>query len=97
MPLTGKQKNLLRSLAHHCKVSVTVGAAGLSDNVLQEIDSAMQHHELLKVKLPASSRDERRNLVMQICDLSRTDLVQLIGRTCVIYRAGDEPIIKLPQ
>lgn len=97
MPLTGKQKHFLRGLAHHCKVSVTVGAAGLSNSVLQEIDSALQHHELLKVKLPLSSRDERRNLAMQICDRSRTDLVQLIGRMCVIYRAGDEPIIKLPQ
>jgi RNA-binding protein len=97
MPLTGKQKHFLRNLAHHCKVSVTVGTAGLSNNVLQEIDSALQHHELLKVKLPVSSRDERRNLAMQICDQSRTELVQLIGRICVIYRAGDEPIIKLPQ
>lgn len=97
MPLTGKQKHFLRSLAHHSRVSVTVGAAGLSNSVLQEIDTALQHHELLKIKLPASSRAERRNLAMQICDRSRTDMVQLIGRICVIYRAGDEPTIKLPS
>jgi RNA-binding protein len=97
MSLTGKQKYFLRSLAHHCKVSVTVGAAGLSDNVIQEIASALQHHELLKVKLQVSDRDERWKLAMKICDQSHTDLVQLIGRICVIYRAGDEPNIELPQ
>ncbi len=97
MALSGKQKHFLRGLAHHCKVSVTVGAAGLTSNVLQEIDTALQHHELLKVKLPVSSRDERRSMATQICNRTRTDLVQLIGRMCVIYRAGEEPVIKLPQ
>lgn len=97
MALTGKQKHFLRSLAHHSKVSVTLGAAGLSNSVLREIDTALHHHELVKIKLPPSSRTERRNLAIQICDLSCTEMVQLIGRICVVYRPGDEPTIKLPS
>jgi len=97
MSLTGKQKHFLRSLAHHRKPSVTVGAGGLGESVLQEINFAFQHRELLKIKLPAAGRIERQHLVQQICTRSHAEMVQLIGRICLIYRPHDEPVIQLPD
>ncbi len=96
MLLTKKQKHYLRGLAHHRKPSVTVGAAGLSNNVIQEIEHGLQHHELLKVKLPMSNRAARQEMAGTICDLTAAELVQLIGRTCVVYRAASEPGIVFP-
>lgn len=97
MSLTGKQKHFLRSLAHHRKPNVAVGAGGLSDSVLQEINIALQHHELLKIKLPTADRIERKQLVQQICATSQADMVQLIGRICLIYRSQVDPVIRLPE
>lgn len=97
MSLTGDQKHFLRGLAHHRRPSVTVGTSGLAENVLQEIRQALQHHELLKIKLPAGRRDQRQQLAQKICVDTGSELVQIIGRMCVIYRRGDDPVLALPN
>ncbi len=96
MPLTPKQKHFLRGLAHHQRPSVIVGSAGLSRNVVQEIEQSLQHRELLKVKLPVLNRTARLEVANKICDLAAAELVQVIGRTCVVYRAAPEAQIELP-
>ena len=97
MSLTGDQKHFLRGLAHHRKPSVTVGASGLAENVVQEIRHALHHHELLKIKLPASRRDQRRRLAERICEDTGAELVQIVGRMCIIYRRGEDPGLALPD
>jgi len=94
--LTSNQRRYLRSLAHHRKPVVTVGASGVTDAVLAEIDQALNHHELLKVKLPAASAADRRGVVEQVCAATEAQWVQTIGRVGVIYRPAPEPAIKLP-
>lgn len=94
--LTGNQKHYLRGLAHHRKPVVTVGAGGLTEAVLAEIDDALAHHELVKVKLPAADSERKRALVDQVCSASGASWVQTIGRVGVFYRPADEPRITLP-
>ena len=96
MNISGKQKRYLRGLSHDRKPVVTVGGKGVSDGVAAEIEAALAHHELLKIKLPALPRQERDRLLSAICDASGAELVQTIGRVGVIYRASDPPGIKLP-
>ena len=83
MLLSGKQKHYLRGLAHNRKPVVTVGAAGVNGAVIGEVDQALDHHELLKIKLPAVDREQRQDLLQR-------------GRTGTIYRPGTTPKIKLP-
>ncbi|MBX2867709.1 MAG: ribosome assembly RNA-binding protein YhbY [Acidiferrobacterales bacterium] len=94
--LTLKQKKHLKGLAHNLKPVVTVGQKGLQTTVLDEIDRALAHHELIKIKLPAGERDARAALLDSICSQSRAELVTLIGRSGVIYRNSDENNITLP-
>ena len=63
LTLTGKQRRHLRGLAHDRKPVVTIGSRGLSDRVVTEIEDALHHHELLKIKLPALPGQERRALL----------------------------------
>lgn len=95
--LTGSQKRYLRGLAHHRKPIVTIGANGLSEAVVAEIDQALAHHELLKVRLPAADASTKRSLVDEICTATRSQWVQTIGRVGVIYRRADEPKIAVPE
>jgi RNA-binding protein len=95
--LTGSQKHYLRGLAHHRKPVVTIGANGLTEAVLSEIDEALAHHELIKVKLPAAGSDRKRAILDEICRATRAMPVQAIGRVGVLYRPSDEPVIKLPD
>ena len=86
MTLSKKQKLAFKSQGHHLKVVVTVGAAGLTDGVMAELELSLNHHELMKIKVAADDRDERRSLIQEICSRLDAELIQSIGHTAVIYR-----------
>ena len=94
--LTGAQKHYLRGLAHHRKPVVTIGANGVTGAVLAEVDEALAHHELIKVKLPAVEAGRKREIVDEVCGATRAQRVQTIGRIGVIYRPAEDPKIVLP-
>jgi RNA-binding protein len=79
------QKKSLKAQAHALNPVVIVGQAGLSDAVLNEIGVALDAHELIKVKLRAE-REERREMMEQICAQMQAELVQSIGQIAVLYR-----------
>jgi len=81
-----QQKRKLRSLAHALKPVVTVGGAGLTAAVLNEIELSLEHHELLKIKLSCGDKAARINVRKQICTESGGHLIQEIGAVIVIYR-----------
>lgn len=97
MPLTGKQRQYLRGLAHHQKPVVLIGNAGLSDAVINEIDLALATHELLKIKLPGEDKEARQSMIEMVCDKTAAEFVQSIGRIVVIYRPSEKSRILLPR
>ena len=98
MKLTNNQKKHLRSLAHGLRPILMVGRHGLSDAVLAELESTMNKHELLKIKVRANDREEKQQIVEKILKFSQAALVQVIGGVLVIYRPFDEsPSIILPR
>lgn len=96
MALSGKQKNYLRGIAHSLNPIVTIGAKGLTDAVMNEVELALDQHELVKVKLPGGDKQEKASLLALITAQSNSEPVQLIGRVGVIYRQNDEPRLTLP-
>lgn len=97
MKLSNTQRRYLRGLAHPLKPVVTIGGKGLSDAVMAEIETALEHHELLKLKLPAVERAERQQMLDEICAVGKAVCVQSIGRVGVIYRPAKNPKIPLPK
>ena len=73
-----------------------LSAAGLTAAVLQAIDAALAHHELIKVKLHSGDRWQRRTLAADICSHTGSECVQHIGRIAVLYRRARQPAIRLP-
>jgi len=66
MNLTGKQKNYLRGIAHSMNPVVMIGAKGVTEAVLSEIELALDQHELIKIKLPSNSKAEKAAAIAQI-------------------------------
>lgn len=95
MSLSGKQKNQLRGLAHKLKPIVAIGSAGYSQSIRNELDLALAHHELLKLKLPALTKKDRDELVEKICSETSAEFVQAIGHIVVLYRPAEETKITL--
>jgi len=97
MNLSESNKKFLRGLGHQLKPVVTVGDAGLSNSVMQEFDSTISHHELIKVRVRAGSRESRDTLIDELCRTGASNLVQRIGNVALIFRANpDKPRIVLP-
>jgi len=97
MPLNEKQKRHLRGLLHQRKPVVMIGGAGLTENVMLEIDNALAHHELVKIKVNADDRAARQAMIDQICKQTHSELVQTIGHTASFYRQAEKPVLVLPK
>ena len=98
MAITNKQQKFLRTLAHDRKPVIWLGQNGLTDNSLAEIETALNHHELIKIKLRVESREIRDRLIMEICNSTGAENVQKIGNIVAIYRQNKtQPGIILPS
>lgn len=97
MNLSTKQKQYLKGLAHNLKPVVLMGANGLTEAVLAEIDLALDSHELIKVKIASEDRDTKNLIADAIVRETKTAKVQVIGKTLIIYRPSEEQKIKLPR
>jgi RNA-binding protein len=86
MKLSSQQIRQLKKLAHGLKPVVLVGQHGLGDNVIDEIDNALDAHELIKVKLAGSDSQTRNRLSREIGDRLHSNLIQMIGRVAIFYR-----------
>ncbi len=86
MPLSPQQKKSLKQQAHHLKPIVRIGSAGLSEAVVAELEVALSHHELLKIKVGEGERDERQAIIETVCKNLKAELVQRVGYTATIYR-----------
>ena len=98
MALSESQRKYLRGLGHGLKPVVMVGDAGLRESVSAEFESALQHHELIKVRVKVGDREERDRIIMSLCDAANAELVQRIGNMALLYRENPEKKrIRLPR
>ena len=60
MALTQQNIRQLRGLAHKLKPVIILGKAGFSESVLSELELALTHHELVKIKLNEADKKRQR-------------------------------------
>ena len=97
MSLNKKQIQHLKGVAHPLKPVVLLGNNGLTEAVVAEIDYALNHHELIKVKIPTDDKENKALIVDAICRETKSTQVQVIGKTLVIYRESAEKKIRIPK
>ncbi|GAB3388847.1 ribosome assembly RNA-binding protein YhbY [Lysobacter fragariae] len=96
--LTSAQTRFLRGQAHDLKAMLQVGGKGITDALVAEVDLALEHHELIKIKVAAEDREARDAMIDQIAERAEAALVQRIGHTAVLYRPSkDKRHIVLPR
>ena len=97
MPLSQTQCKHLRRLGHSLKPVVSVGGSGLTDNLLAELENALNHHELIKVRVRAGDRDRRDALLDGLINQSKATLLQRIGNVALLYREAEKQKVSLPK
>ena len=98
MSLSNNQIRHLRGLAHALKPVVMVGQHGLKDSIIAEVETALDVHELIKLKINVGDRDARDEIIRKIIDQAGAELVQRIGNTAVLFRRNPKaPKVALPS
>lgn len=97
MKLSNKQKQFLKGLAHPLKPVVQLGNNGLTEGVLAEIELALGHHELIKVKVPTDDREEKALIMDAIIRETGAIKLQVIGHTLILFLQSEECKIQLPK
>lgn len=74
-----------------------MGKEGLSEGLIGAIDAALAEHELIKLRLGEAAGDNRHNIAAALAEAAGAELVQVLGRTILLYRPHPEdPEIELP-
>lgn len=94
--LTGKQKRYLRSLAVNEKAIFQIGKDEPTENTYRSIREAIDKRELVKISILKTCLMDLNELVIDLCANTKSDLVQVIGRTVVLYKPSKERKIILP-
>jgi RNA-binding protein len=86
MALTERQKKHLRRLGHDLHPIVLVGQRGMNTGVVEELKLALEHHELVKLRVRAGSREDRDAIFAELASLSASEFVFRVGNVGLFYK-----------
>ncbi len=95
MSFSPEQRREYRAIAHNLKPVIIIGDKGLTENLTQELDRALNDHELIKIKVASTDREVRQEIITELCKVSGAQLVQSIGKIAVILRRARKQNPKL--
>ena len=84
--LTSKQRAHLRSIAQSYNTIFFVGKLGIGDELVKQLDDVLNCRELIKVGVQENCEFTAREAADQIAELTKSEVVQVIGRKFVLYR-----------
>jgi RNA-binding protein len=88
--LTGKQKRFLRSKAHHLKPIFQVGKVGVNENMIIQVNEALEKRELIKVSILQNCMDDKETVAEELQAGTNSEIVQIIGNNIVLYKESEE-------
>lgn len=94
--LTGKQKRHLRALGHKLKSLIQIGKKEIEPALIAETNAALDHHELIKVKLLESCLLDKHEASDMLAAACNAEVAQIVGKTFLLYRPATTPVIVLP-
>ena len=86
MELTTKQKLYLKSKAHDLKPVVMIGQKGVTDSVIEEIKTSIDHHELIKVKIAGHEKEVREAVAAELATRADMAIVQIMGNNVTFFK-----------
>lgn len=94
-PINKEDIKALRGIGHRLNPVVIIGANGLTPTVIEEVARALGDHELIKIKIPAGSADERKACASALAEATESIVVHHIGRMVLLLRSNPQPNDKL--
>lgn len=84
--LTAKQKGVLRKLAQQRRPLFQMGKDAIGENLINTISDSLEAHELVKISLLKTCAIAINEAAIEVSRATHSEVVQVIGRTFVLYR-----------
>lgn len=84
--MNSKQRAYLRGLANNLISIFQIGKNGISDNLIKQIDDALEARELIKLNVLDTSPDEAINIANSLAHNTNSELVQIVGNKITLFR-----------
>lgn len=88
--LNKAQLKFLRKESHQLKPLFQMGKLGLSEEFINQVDSAIEKRELIKFVILQNSDEDLDDVAMKIAEEIGGTVVQTIGSTAVLYRQSSK-------
>ncbi|WP_353894320.1 ribosome assembly RNA-binding protein YhbY [Proteinivorax hydrogeniformans] len=88
--LTGKQKGFLRSKANTIDPILQIGKNEISENLIEQINDALEARELIKVKVLKNCLSDKKDIAEQISKATDSHIVQILGSIITLYKESKE-------
>lgn len=83
--IKSSDRKKLRGLAHHIKPIVQLGRNGLTDQLIQAVNTALNDHELIKLKF-MDFKSSKQVLSEEISKKSQSQVVGMVGNSVIFYK-----------
>ena len=84
--MTSKDRAYLRSLANTIEPIFQIGKSGISDNLIKQVDDALEARELIKLTVLETSPEFALDIGNKLSEKTNSILVQVMGRKITLYR-----------
>jgi RNA-binding protein len=93
--LSIQERKRLRQIGHALNPVVMLGDKGLTESVIEELNRALNDHELIKVKVGGEDRTARAATITEIAETAGAEIVQTIGKIALLYKKAPKQNPKL--
>lgn len=87
--LTSRERNILRKEAHTLKPVIMIGKNGVTPELKAAVDTALAHHELMKVRF-LDFKEDRKTLAASLANSVEAVVISVIGNIAIFYREFEE-------
>jgi len=84
--MTSKQRAYLRGLANTIDSIFQIGKGGISDNLIKQLNDALEARELIKISVLETAPDTAKDIGVEIAEATNSTLVQVVGNKITLFK-----------
>ena len=88
--MSSKQRAALRAIAQTIEPVVYIGKEGITDNVVSQVNDALEARELIKCSVQQNSALDEKEACEKLCTIKQAHGISVLGRKFVLYRRAKE-------
>ena len=92
--MTSKQRATLRSMAQSIRPIFHIGKGGINDNMINDIVTALDAHELIKIDVLRSCESTAKEIIDGLAAATSAEPIQAIGGKIVLYKRSTRDNVK---